>query len=95
MAVILFVIATLVGVVVALPVLIVVIPAIMAFVLGEVQSIQPLILMGLCLVAYLPVALIANGVLTTYVQATWTLFYLQLTEQTPEIPKEDIIVEYA
>ena len=31
----------------------------------------------------------ANG------QAVWTLFYLQITEQTPEIEKEDTIIEYA
>ncbi len=95
MAIILFIFSAVVGVVVAIPMLIVVIPAAISFVLDGAQSFQPLILMGLCLVAYLPISLIANGVLTTYTQAVWTLFYLQITDQTPENLEEDIIVEYA
>ena len=94
-AVILFIISAVVGVIIALPVLVIVIPAGVSFIFGEAQSVQPLILMGLCLVAYFPIALVANGVLTTYAQAVWTLFYLQLTEETPEISKEDTIIEYA
>ncbi|MBT3190671.1 MAG: hypothetical protein HN736_18200 [Anaerolineae bacterium] len=94
-AIILFIISAVVGVIIALPILIVVVPGMIAFVLDGAQSMQPLIFMGLCIVAYLPISLVANGILTTYVQAVWTLFYLQITEQTPEIPKEDTIIEYA
>jgi len=94
-AVILFSISAVVGVVLAVPILIVVIPAAITFVLDGAQSAQPLIFAGLCLVAYLPFSLAVKGALTTYVQATWTLFYLQLTEQSPEITKEDTIIEYA
>ncbi|MBT3314628.1 MAG: hypothetical protein HN390_08435 [Anaerolineae bacterium] len=94
-AVILFIIASVVGVAIALPMLIVVVPGMIAFVLDGAQSMQPLIFMGLCIIAYLPISLVAQGILTTYIQAVWTLFYLQITEQTPEIPKDDTIVEYA
>ncbi|MBT3322726.1 MAG: hypothetical protein HN392_10630 [Anaerolineae bacterium] len=94
-AIILFIIGAIVGVSLALPVLVVVVPSIISFVLHEAKSFQPLIIAGLCLVAYLPIALIANGVLTTYAQAVWTLTYLQLSEETPKITKEDTIVEYA
>ncbi|MCP4139685.1 MAG: hypothetical protein GY755_05245 [Chloroflexi bacterium] len=93
--IILFIISAIAGVAIALPILIVVIPGMIAFVLDGAQSMQPLILMGLCIIAYLPVSLTAQGILTTYIQAVWTLFYLQITEQTPEIAKDDTIVEYA
>ena len=95
MAVILFIIAMVVGVAIAIPVLLVVFPAGIAFLMDGAQSFQPLILAGLCLVAYLPISLAANGALSTYVQSAWTLTYLQLTEQSPEIAKEDTIIEYA
>ena len=91
MAIILFIFGVIAGVILALPFLLILIPAAVSFVLGSAQSTQPLILMGVCLAAYLPIAIVANGILTTYVQAAWTLFYLQLTEQTPEITKEDTI----
>ena len=94
-AIVLFIIAAIVGVAIALPVLLVVITAMISFVLDGAQSMQPLIFMGLCIIAYLPISLVAQGILTTYVQAVWTLFYLQITEQTPEIVKEDTIIEYA
>ena len=94
-AVILFIISTIVGLVIALPILAVAIPAGIVFLVDGASSLQPLLIAGLCVVAYFPIFLVANGVLTTYIQATWTLFYLQLTDQTPEITKEDTIIEYA
>jgi hypothetical protein len=94
-AVILFIFSAVIGVLIAIPFLIVIIPAMISFVLDGAESMRPLLLMGLCIVVYFPVALTANGMLTAYTQAVWTLSYLQLTEQTPEIPKEDKIIEYA
>ena len=95
MVIIAFIIAAVSGVIIALPILAIVLPTVFAFAIDGAESMQPLIFAGLCLVAYFPVALIANGVLATYIQALWTLTYLQLTEETPENPEEDIIVEYA
>lgn len=95
MAIILFFISAVAGVVISLPVLVIVIPAMFSFILGQAESMQPLILMGVCLAAYFPIALIANGILTTYAQASWTLTYLQLTQESPETPKDDKIIEYA
>jgi hypothetical protein len=77
------------GILIALPVLIVVIPAAIAFAAGGGQfSTTPLIIGGLCLVVYLPILLVANGILTAYLQSVWALTYLRLTkikkeEQTP------------
>ncbi len=94
-AIILFIFGAVAGLAIGLPFLMILIPTMVAFVLGEAQSAQPLITMGLCIAAYLPFFIIAHGILTTYGQAVWTLFYLQITEQTPEIEKEDTIIEYA
>jgi hypothetical protein len=69
------------GVIVALPILIVVFPAVMATMLaGNNVSYTPLIIAGLCIVAYLPVSLVLNGILQSYVQSVWTLTYLRLTK---------------
>lgn len=95
MAVILFIISIVVGVIIALPILIILIPAAISFFVDGARSMQPLILMGLCMVAYFPVLLVLSGILTTYTQAVWTLIYLQLTNQTLENQEEDIIANYA
>lgn len=95
-AVILFIVGVVAGMLTALPVILIVFPTMLAFVLEEVQSMQPLIVMGLCLVAYLPVLLVLNGILTAYIQSAWTLTYLQITDQSPQ-PEEiqDNVIEYA
>jgi hypothetical protein len=73
------------GIVIALPVLVVVIPAVFAFVAsGSHASYTPLIVAGLCILAYIPVSLVANGILMTYIQSVWTLTYIRLTK-----PKQD------
>lgn len=95
MALILFIIGAVAGFVIALPIMIIVVPAIFSFALGQAESFRPLIIMGLCLVAYMPVAIVIDGILTTYIQASWTLTYLHLTQPSPEQPKEDTIIEYA
>ena len=77
--IILFIIGAVASFAITLPFLLILIPTMVAFVLGEAQSVQPLITMGFCLAGYLPIAIVANGILTTYLQAVWTLFYLQIT----------------
>ena len=80
-AFIILVVMVVVGIAIALPILAVVVPSMLSFVLSGADSAQPLIIAGLCLVAYFPVALMANGALSTYVQAVWTLTYLQLSDK--------------
>lgn len=82
-AVILFVITAAVGFVVALPILLVVVPVFFAIVVTEAKDFTPFLVALLCIVAYLPISLIANGILTTYSESVWTLTYLRLTQ-----PKE-------
>jgi hypothetical protein len=69
------------GILVALPLFIILVPALIAFVAGgNNPSFTPLIIAGLCLVAYIPVSLVANGILTAYLESVWTLTYLRLTQ---------------
>lgn len=77
------------GLIIALPVMLIVIPAVLAFVGGNMAnssnlSFLPLIIAGLCLVAYIPISWLASGILMTYTRSVWTLTYLRLTR-----PKQD------
>jgi len=91
MALILFGISLVLGVIIALPVFIIVFPAIFALALGEGHSFTPLYLALACFCLYMPVAWLLNGILATFTQSAWTLTYLRLTQdsessETPETP---------
>lgn len=91
MALILFGISLVLGIVIALPIIIIVFPAIFALALGEGQSFTPLYLALACFCLYIPVAWLLNGILATFTQSAWTLTYLRLTQdseptETPETP---------
>jgi len=69
-----------VGLVIALPLLIAVVPTAIGFAATGGQPPAAMIIIGgLCLAVYLPIMLVANGILTTYVGSVWTLTYLRLT----------------
>jgi hypothetical protein len=83
---ILVVISVIAGILFALPLLIIVVPLFITYVFaGSNASYTPLIVAGLCIAAYIPVALVANGILTAYLESVWTLSYLRLTQ-----PKLDV-----
>jgi hypothetical protein len=72
--------------VIALPILIILIPIFIAFFslgAGGTISYAPLIIAGLCILAYLPVSVVANGILMTFVESIWTLTFLRLTKPKP------------
>jgi hypothetical protein len=79
MAIILVVLGFAVGLVIALPVLAIVIPAAVTFALGNEQNWTPMIFAGICLCLYIPVAWLLNGILTAYTESAWTLTYMRLT----------------
>lgn len=91
MAIILAVISFAVGMLIAIPVMIIVLPAMMAFFVGQGESMTPLIILGLCMVAFIPVSLVINGVFSSYHEAVWTLTYLRLTRK----PEEPIVLAEA
>jgi hypothetical protein len=71
-----------IGLVLALPIIAVVLPAAMVVAFGGDQATTAgLVTAGLCLVGYLPLMIVANGVLQTYVSGVWTLAYRQWTER--------------
>jgi len=92
MALILFGITLVLGIVIALPIFIVVFPTIFAFAMGEGQSFTPLYIALACICLYAPVSWFLNGILTTYTQTAWTLTYLRLT-QKPETPEAPVFAE--
>ncbi len=85
MGLILLVISFVVGLVIAVPVLMIVAPAMFSVMLNQGQSMTPLLIGGLCFVMFLPVAILIGGILNTFVGASWTLTYLRLTSK-PEEP---------
>jgi hypothetical protein len=90
MLIILGVIGMIVGFVIAIPLFIVVVPAMLTFAAGQGQDWTPMIFMGVCLCLYIPVTWLINGVLTAYTESAWTLTYMRLTKPQANAP---VIVE--
>ena len=68
-----------VGILIALPVLLIVIPAAIGFAAtGQQLSWTVLVVGAVCLTVYLPILLVADGILTTYIELLWTLTFLRL-----------------
>lgn len=82
------------GIVLALPVLIVVVPAVIAFGAGssgQNLSYTPLLVAGICFAVYLPFLWLLNGILTTYLQSAWALTFLRLTR--PKVAPEAAVLQ--
>jgi len=90
MALILFGITLVLGIVIALPVFIIVFPAIFSFMMGEGQSFRPLYIAAICFCLYLPVSLLLNGIVTTFSQSAWTLTYMRLAQDAE--PSENSVI---
>lgn len=86
MAIILFVITFIAGFVLAIPVLITVVPAVLAFAAGNAQNWTPMIVAGICILLYIPVSLLLNGIVIAYTEAAWTLTYMRLTRKPDDTP---------
>lgn len=72
------------GFIIALPVFLIVIPAVSGAVIGTERAIGGgLLVAGLCFVAYLPFMILLNGILTGYIESAWTLTFMRLTS-TPK-----------
>jgi len=89
MALILGIGGGIVSVVISLPILIAVIPAVIGVATIR-ETLTPLYIAAACCLAYFPILLVLNGVLTAYIQSAWTLTYLRLTSQKEEAP---VIIE--
>jgi len=85
-AVILFFVNLIIGIVIAIPVFIAVYPLMSSFMKGNITSWQPFILAGVFVLLYSPVAWFLSGLLTTYTETIWTLIYIRVTPQKEEAP---------
>ncbi|MCJ7434821.1 MAG: hypothetical protein MUO77_15165 [Anaerolineales bacterium] len=91
MALILMIGGAIIGIIIALPILIIVVPvAVGAAAIGSLGDISnlstPLIIGAACCILYFPVLLTLNGVLTTYIQSAWTLTFMRLTKPQDNAP---------
>lgn len=95
MAIILGVLSFIVGLVVAIPLVIIWAPAVLAMAAmfaGDPHStvaLAPLAIASLCCLAYLPVLLVLNGIANAYAQSVWTLTYLRMT--APAVPAAPVV----
>ena len=80
MALVLIVGGFIVGILIGLPALALLAPLITGVIIGSQASITSgVVIFGLCLIAYIPVAIVLNGIVQTYVNGSWTLTYRRLT----------------
>jgi hypothetical protein len=78
-----------IGVIIAIPIILAVVPLIVGAATAQ-QSFTPFYIAAACCIAYFPILLFFNGILTAYIQASWTLTYLQLVKPKEEAP---VIIE--
>ncbi len=92
MALILFLGGGLIGLLLALPLMVIAVPAALSLAFaGEGQLPTGLLLSGLCLVGLIPVMILLNGILQTFVTGAWTLTFRRLValpkdSAQPELP---------
>jgi hypothetical protein len=76
-----------VGLIIAVPFIAIALPAIVAFSVGGQQTAQSATLVAVaCGLVYLPVMILLNGILQTYVSGTWTLTYRRLITKPAPVP---------
>jgi hypothetical protein len=92
MALILGIGGAIIGVIVSIPLVLAIVPVIIGMDSLR-ESMTPLYIALACCLAYMPVLILFNGVLTAYIQSAWALTYMDLSR--PAQPKDDapIIIE--
>jgi hypothetical protein len=93
MAIILAIIGFVIGIIISLPILLVVIPAAMAFTFGNGQGTTPIIFITACVCLYAPVLLVLNGIVTSFIESAWTLTYMRLTQPKQDQDNDATIIE--
>ena len=74
------------GMLIALPVVFIFIPAAFGGAIGGSDALgNGLLVAGICFVAYLPILLVLNGILRSFIESAWTLTFLRLTAKPMEI----------
>ena len=78
-----------ISIIFAVPIFFMIFPLIPSLISGEFQP-SAFWIAGLCFVAYLPVLILLNGILTAYIQSAWTLTYMRLATPKENAP---VIIE--
>jgi hypothetical protein len=86
MALILGIGGAIIGVIVSMPLILAALPVIIGMDSLR-QSLTPVWIALACCLAYMPVLIFLNGVLTAYIQSAWALTYMKLSQ--PAQPKDD------
>ena len=79
MGVILIFGAIIAGLIIAVPMFLIMFPLFFALGITGGNSMTPLAIGGICFLIYLPVLIVAGGILKAYVQSAWTLTFLRVT----------------
>jgi hypothetical protein len=79
MGVILILGAMIAGFIIAIPIIMITFPLFFALGFSGNDSLAPLAVGGICILIYLPVLILAGGILKAYVQSAWTLTFLRVT----------------
>jgi len=84
--VILFIGSFILQLIISLPIFLLVLPLMAAFVQGNITSWQPFLAVGVFILCYSPIAWFLSGVLITYTETVWTLAYVRITQPKEETP---------
>jgi hypothetical protein len=69
-----------IGLVLGIPLLLFLTPVMTGLFYSSGQLLSGTMVVGtICIVFYIPLIIVANGILTNYVKSSWTLTYLRLT----------------
>jgi hypothetical protein len=91
-ALIVFIGGAIAGIVIAIPIFLIVFPAVFSMTISNNNDTTPLTIAMLCFVIYLPFLLVLSGILQTYIQSVWTLTFLRLTGHDPAVPVPQVEV---
>lgn len=83
MGVILVLGAAILGLLLAVPLFLIMFPLFFTMGLTGGDNMAPLAIGGICFLVYLPVLIVAGGILKAYVQSAWTLTFLRVTGRGP------------
>jgi len=84
--VVLFIASFIIGLILAIPILLLILPLMSSFIQGRITSWNPFIMVGVFILCYSPVMWVVNGILTTYIESVWTLAYLRVTTPAETAP---------
>jgi hypothetical protein len=83
MALILIFGGAIVGFIISIPLFIILFPLFFMLGISGGSNMAPLAVGGICFLIYLPVLILASGIIKAYVQSAWTLTFLRVTGSGP------------